>query len=66
MPPTLETAHRFGKRRVILWGGVLVENQRAMRFYARGGFREVGRFTNSDGNACIDMLIELDNHQPLV
>lgn len=59
MPSTCEIARRFGKQRMILWGGVLAKNQRALRFYTREGFREVGRFTHLNGMACIDMLLEL-------
>lgn len=56
MAPTFATARRFGKRRVILWGGVLTANEPALTFYQKQGFAEVGRFYNSDGRACIDMM----------
>jgi diamine N-acetyltransferase len=56
VPPTFEVARRFGKRRLILWGGVFAENTRAMRFHRKHGFREVGCFTDSDGKMCPDML----------
>jgi diamine N-acetyltransferase len=59
MPPVFEIARRFGKQRILLWGGVLTANQRAVRFYAKHGFETVGQFTNSDGNPCLDMLLRL-------
>jgi len=59
MPPTIETARRFGIQRLILRGGVHAQNERARGFYIRQGFRETGRFTNQDGVGCVDMLLDL-------
>jgi len=60
LPPLWEIARRFGRTRVILWGGVLADNARAIRFYEKNGFRLVGRFVNGDGLDCCDMIIVLD------
>ena len=49
-------ARRFGRSRVLLWGGVFDGNERARRFYRRIGFREVGRFLNDEGRASYDMI----------
>jgi GNAT superfamily N-acetyltransferase len=57
LPPTLDTARRFGQKRIFLWGGVLQSNRRAIRFYQRAGFIEIGRFVNRDGNPCLDMIL---------
>jgi GNAT superfamily N-acetyltransferase len=64
MPPTFDIARRFGRQRILLWGGVLVENIRAIRFYAKHGFRAMGRFTNQDGKSCLDMMLDLTDPQP--
>lgn len=40
---TAAIARREGRRRLVLWGGVQIENERARRFYLREGFVEVGR-----------------------
>ena len=45
-----------GKRRVILWGGVLEENVPAIGYYRRVGFEEAGRFTTLDGAPAVDMI----------
>jgi len=59
MPPTLAIVRRFGKSRVILWGGVLATNAPAIAFYLRHGFVELGRFATQDGLSSIDMLREV-------
>ncbi|MEU2180061.1 GNAT family N-acetyltransferase [Streptomyces thermolilacinus] len=52
-------ARRFGRNRIILWGGVLADNQRAIRFYEKQGFRTVGSFTGADGAESLDMMLDL-------
>lgn len=59
MTPTVELARQFGKRRMILWGGVLADNEPAIAFYHAQHFKEVGRFQMRDGGICIDMLRKL-------
>jgi RimJ/RimL family protein N-acetyltransferase len=59
-PPLMEVARRFDQQRVILWGGVIAANQRAIRFYEKAGFQRVGDFVSNDGFACLDMLYHLE------
>jgi diamine N-acetyltransferase len=59
LPALWEIARGFGRSRVILWGGVLADNHRAIRFYEKNGFRHVGRFVNGDGQECCDMILSL-------
>ena len=60
LPAIWEMARRFGRSRVILWGGVLADNSRAIRYYKKNGFRHVGGFVNGDGQECCDMITVLD------
>lgn len=60
LPAVLHLARRFGRSRIILWGGVLADNGRAIRFYEKNGFRHVGRFVNEDGQECCDMILSLE------
>jgi GNAT superfamily N-acetyltransferase len=57
-PHLKEVAKRFGKGRMILWGGVLRDNARAIRFYEKQGFRRVGAFVDDDGLELLDMILE--------
>ncbi|WP_327351388.1 GNAT family N-acetyltransferase [Streptomyces sp. NBC_01304] len=57
-PLLVEVARRLGRTRIILWGGVLADNARALRFYEKNGFRRVGSFTGPDGTLCLDMLLD--------
>ena len=59
LPFVTEAARRFGKQRIILWGGVLVENARARRYYEKNGFRMVGKFFNDNRIESVDMLLDL-------
>ena len=54
--PSFDLARRFGRDRVILWGGVQSANAVAVRYYRKVGFTEIGQFTNDEGIASIDML----------
>ena len=58
-PPSFEIARRFGRERVILWGGVQAANSTAVIYYRTVGFTATGRFTNDDGIECVDMLRQL-------
>lgn len=53
---SFDLARRFGRERVILWGGVQVANAGALRYYRKVGFRELGQFTNVAGIDSTDML----------
>jgi len=46
-----------GLRRVILWGGVQSDNEKAVNFYRKNGFRMLGRFEHNGWND--DMVLEL-------
>ena len=61
-PTMVDVARNFGKRRIILWGGVLADNARAIRFYEKQGFRTVGSFLHEDGELTLDMLLELQDN----
>lgn len=58
-PFIMAVARRFGQQRIILWGGVLADNQRAIRYYEKVGFRALGRFTTVDQLDAIDMILNL-------
>ena len=57
-PAVLDVARRFGKQRIVLWGGVLADNRRAMRFYEKQNFEAVGIFEGRDGQLSIDMILD--------
>jgi len=57
-PFVVEIARNFGKRRIILWGGVLADNERAIHFYEKKGFKRAGAFSK-DGVETLDMILEL-------
>ncbi|MGB1288070.1 MAG: GNAT family N-acetyltransferase [Aggregatilineales bacterium] len=59
MPVIKDIARKFGKSRIILWGGVLVENVRAIHFYEKHGFQHVGKFINQTGDDSLDMILDL-------
>lgn len=56
---TFDIAGAFGRRRVILWGGVLADNVRARRFYRKLGFAELGTWAEPGGELVRDGLLEL-------
>lgn len=58
-PHMVGVAKQFGQKRMILFGGTLFDNQRAIHFYLKHGFKRVGEFINSDGKKCVDMVLEL-------
>ena len=60
LPPLWQIARAFGRSRVILWGGVLADNSRAIRYYAKNGFHHAGRFVSGDGQECCDMILSLE------
>lgn len=59
MPLVIEIAKRFNKKRIILWGGVLKDNERAIKFYEKFGFKAVGEFS-TDGLSKLDMILDLN------
>lgn len=55
IPKMFPIAEKFGQKRVILWGGVLADNPRAIRVYEKCGFAYAGQFINENIPA-IDMI----------
>lgn len=47
----------FKIRRIILWGGVQADNNKAIGFYKKLGFRKLGEFNHNGKN--FDMILEL-------
>ncbi|MEU4271690.1 GNAT family N-acetyltransferase [Streptomyces sp. NPDC026092] len=62
-PLVTDVARRFGRKRIILWGGVLADNPRAIRYYRKNGFHLAGSFTGADGLRSLDMILDLDSRQ---
>jgi len=58
-PYMVRVAKNLGKDRIILWGGVFAENQRAVRFYYKVGFQLAGDFLSQDGRKCLDMMLTI-------
>jgi GNAT superfamily N-acetyltransferase len=50
----LDDLKSMGFRRIILWGGVQADNLKAVNFYRKNGFQEVGRFEHNGNN--LDMI----------
>ncbi|MET7841212.1 GNAT family N-acetyltransferase [Streptomyces sp. NPDC005356] len=59
LPIVMEAVRRLGRARVILWGGVLADNARALRFYQKNGFQLVGPFIGPGGTSSLDMILSL-------
>ena len=65
MPLVVEAAHRMGRRKIVLWGGVRGDNPRARHFYRKFGFEQVGSFF-AGGVDNLDMGLNLDASSPRV
>jgi RimJ/RimL family protein N-acetyltransferase len=59
LPILISIAREFNKNRIILWGGVQQDNHKAINFYGKNGFKNVGPFVNKDKIACYDMILEI-------
>ncbi|MEU0298015.1 GNAT family N-acetyltransferase [Streptomyces sp. NPDC006175] len=59
LPLIRDVARRLGRTRIILWGGVLADNARAIRYYEKNGFRPVGAFVGTNGSLSLDMMLDL-------
>ena len=60
-------AHRFGKKPMILWGGVLTDNKKAIRFYEKNNFQVFReKFTEEDGYECFDGILNLTRIQSIM
>lgn len=51
-----DLARRFAQQRMILWGGVMAHNHRAIHYYQKHGFRIAGAFHNDANILCYDMI----------
>jgi diamine N-acetyltransferase len=47
-----------GIKRIILWGGVQYDNEKAVKFYLRNGFRVLGKFEYNGWN--VDMILNVN------
>lgn len=47
----------MGISRIILWGGVQMDNEQAVTYYVRNGFKILGRFSYNGEN--YDMALEI-------
>jgi len=56
----LDDALQQGRRRIFLWGGVKVENIRAVRFYRKLGFIPIGNFFHEGDNLDMVYLARVD------
>lgn len=56
-----EIARRCGRKHVLLMEGVFDHNARAIHFYQKMGFRQVGTFSPTWGNGhdCYDMVADI-------
>lgn len=51
---------KLGKKRIILWSGVLSDNERAIRFYRRNHFHMFSeKYIADDGFECYDGILQL-------
>ncbi|NUS73545.1 MAG: GNAT family N-acetyltransferase [Corynebacteriales bacterium] len=55
----VDIARRFGKRRILLWGGVFADNIPAISFYRKQGFIEVGECTSQSSTNSFDFILTL-------
>jgi RimJ/RimL family protein N-acetyltransferase len=58
LPFIVDAARKFGKTRIILWGGVFADNARAIRYYEKNGFRWLGKFRFPGYPESLDMMLE--------
>ena len=57
---TIALAKRLGKKRMILWSGVLADNKQAIRFYEKNHFRMFQKtYIAEDGYECNDGILQL-------
>jgi diamine N-acetyltransferase len=58
-PYLVEIARKFGKQHILLLGGVYADNDHAIRFYRKQGFRQLGHFKRHGDKEQIDMILEI-------
>jgi RimJ/RimL family protein N-acetyltransferase len=56
----IDLAKRLGKKRMILWAGVLTDNTQAIRFYEKNNFQIFQeKYVAEDGYECYDGILQL-------
>jgi ribosomal protein S18 acetylase RimI-like enzyme len=60
-PVVVQLTQLIGRSRILLWGGVLADNARAIHYYTKHGFHYVGEFVDQTGNTSLDMMLDLDH-----
>jgi GNAT superfamily N-acetyltransferase len=53
----LEELKKTAIQRIILWGGVQADNEKAVQYYLKHGFQNMGLFTHNGEN--FDMILEV-------
>lgn len=60
LPLIIKIAKDFNQKRIILWGGVLADNTKAIQYYRKNNFKVVGNFINNNNIARIDMILDIN------
>jgi len=60
-PYVVKIAKLLDKKHIILYGGVLADNIRAIKYYEKHGFKIVGRYNDENGNETVDMILDIAN-----
>lgn len=58
-PYITKVAKLLDMKYIILYGGVLADNLRAIKYYEKHGFKMVGKFYNEEGIENLDMILNL-------
>jgi ribosomal protein S18 acetylase RimI-like enzyme len=53
----LEDLKKTGVKRIVLWGGVQADNEKAVHYYRKHNFKLLGQFSHNGEN--FDMLLEI-------
>jgi len=53
----LEELKKTDIQRIVLWGGVQADNEKAVNYYLKHGFKQIGQFTHNGEN--FDMVLEI-------
>jgi len=53
----LEDLKRTDVKRIVLWGGVQADNEKAVNYYKKNNFKQLGQFTHNGEN--FDMLLDI-------
>lgn len=58
-PYIVKVAKLLGKIHIILYGGVLADNTRAIRYYKKHGFEITGKYISDNGDENLDMILNI-------